>query len=106
MPRCFGAHHRGVGVAQQPFRGRVLGCAYGNADTGSGEELAPANSQRRPQRGENAFGTCRSRRRIADIFQQDAELIGTQTCDRIAGCNAAGQSSANRLEQPVARGVA
>jgi hypothetical protein len=85
--------HRRVGIAHDVVGILVLGVSARNADAGRGHDFAAADRERRAERGLNAKRDCVGLVDVAELVQQDRELVAAEPRDRIAGTQA-------RLEAP------
>ena len=101
----LGAIHRQVGVAQEGVSRFVSRAAQGNADAGTRHDLAAVELDRLAERFGNALGHRGQLVHVADIFDQDRELVATKSRGRITQAQAAPQPLGDGQQQLVTVGM-
>ena len=78
----LGAVHGDVGVAHHLLR-LGLGGRERDPDRGADEQLAPVEQERRLQAVQDALGDDRRLARVADVVEQERELVAAESRDRV-----------------------
>jgi hypothetical protein len=99
------AVHGDVGVAHHLVRRRVRG-GDRDPDRRVDEQLAPLQLERDLQRRQDALGDHRRLAGVADVVEQERELVAAQARDRVVGTQCRKQPLGDGLEQLVADVVA
>ena len=99
------AVHRDVGVAHHLLR-RGLRGRERDPDRGADEQLAPVDHERRLQAVQDALGDDRGLARVADVVEQERELVAGEPGDGVVRPQRGLQPSRHRLQQLVAARVA
>jgi hypothetical protein len=98
----LGAPHGEVGAAQHKLGPRIAIVAERDAEAGRGEDLVPADINRRCQRLERAFGDSGRVSRRIDSLQEKRELVAAESSHRILGSGARRESPGNGDQELVA----
>src|SRR5205807_7842844 len=88
---CFGAVHRQVCVPQQRIRRFVSRAAQGDTDTDRGHDLATIELDWSAQCIGDTFGYSSHLAQVANIFDQDGELVAAKSRGSIARAQATPQ---------------
>ena len=98
--------HGGVGIAHDLVGVVVLGAAEGDADARGGEDFPPADRKGRAQRVLNAERDGVGLILVAELVQENRELVSAQPGERVALPQARLEAARHRRQQLVAHQVA
>ena len=99
---CLGPVHRGVGIAQNTFGALVRSRGDRDSDARGDEDLEARDSKGLAKRLMDAFGNSRCSRHPRHPFQEDGELVASESCHGVGRPHARAQPSRNRDEKLVA----
>src|SRR3954463_15982055 len=99
---ALGAVHGHVGVAQEVLR---VVLAVRDPHARADEHLAPEHGERLAERGDHPFGDVRRAVRVADVAEQDGELIAADARGRVAPAQTVAQPARDVDEELIAGDV-